>query len=314
MEYIEGATLDKFLASNPSRSARERVLHDILDGVEYLHHRGLLHNDLKPQNIIVNRYGAARIIDFGLSASDDSLWSGCVGGSDAFSAPEILNGKGSAGATSDIYSVGRLVEHIFERGRYARVVARCVDERPEHRYGSIVELRHALARHRRRPLFAAGTILVVGVALALTLPTIEKNRNENHQNEEEHHPTEARLEISKAVNHNFTTTSKIVNENQYSEFAVMAQGLYMIEFDKYRATLPSEHRLFAEEIFVEHLHHFDSLINNLPTINKLPAPKQDSLRSLLEELSLKILQPEDKKTYRFVGRFFNCRYNTIFQV
>ena len=146
MEYIEGVTLDKFIASSPSRSARERILGDILDGVEYLHHRGLLHNDLKPQNIIVNRYGAARIIDFGLSASDDSLWSGCMGGTERFSAPEILRGEGAKGAASDIYSVGRLIEALFKGGRYGRIVSRCVDEETMHRYSSIAELRHALAR------------------------------------------------------------------------------------------------------------------------------------------------------------------------
>ena len=286
MEYIEGVTLDKFIASKPSRSAHERILRDILDGVEYLHHRGLLHNDLKPQNIIINRYGAARIIDFGLSASDDSLWSGCVGGSDKFSAPEILNGKGVAGAASDIYSVGRLIDVIFEGGRYSRIVRRCLEEKPEWRYGSIAELRYAIARHRRRPFVVAGALFVVGVTLALTLPAINQAGKERRQAKYELRKSEIRSEVANVVNQNYTTALKIVEERQYSEFATMARGIYTINFCKYRDALPSEQRIIAEEIFVEHIRYFDSLIFALPKIADQPAQKRDSLMQLLESISI----------------------------
>ena len=279
MEYIEGVTLDKFIASNPSRSTRERILRDILDGVEYLHHRGLLHNDLKPQNIIVNRYGAARIIDFGLSASDDSLWSGCVGGSDKFSAPEILKGRGVAGAASDIYSVGRLIDTLFEGGRYGRIVSRCVEEQPEKRYDSIAELRHAIARRRRRPFTVTGALFAVGVTLALTLPSIDKIDKKPRQ-------VEMHSKIASVVNRNYTTASKIVEEQRYSEFAAIARGVYTVNFCKYRDALPSEQRIIAEEIFVEHIRYFDSLIFALPKVADQPAQKRDSLVQMLENIPI----------------------------
>lgn len=286
MEYIEGVTLDKFIASKPSRSARERILRDILDGVEYLHHRGLLHNDLKPQNIIINRYGAARIIDFGLSASDDSLWNGCVGGSESFSAPEIIKGKGAAGAASDIYSVGRLIDVIFEGSRYSRIVRRCLEEKPEWRYGSIAELRYAIARHRRRPFVVAGALFVVGVTLALTLPAINQAGKERRQAKYELRKSEIRSKVANVVNQNYTTALKIVEEQQYSEFATMARGIYTINFCKYRDALPSEQRIIAEEIFVEHIRYFDSLIFALPKVADQPAPKQDSLVQMLENIPI----------------------------
>lgn len=286
MEYIEGITLDKFIASNPSRSARERILRDILDGVEYLHHRGLLHNDLKPQNIIINRYGAAHIIDFGLSASDDSLWSGCVGGSNTFSAPEILNGKGRADAASDIYSVGRLIDIIFEGGCDSRIIRRCVEEEPKRRYGSIAELRHAIARRRRRPFVVTGALFVVGVTLALTLPAINQVGKERQQTKEKHRQAEIRSEIAKVVNQNYTSSLDVVKEQQYSEFAVMARGVYTINFCKYRDALPLKQRILAEEIFVEHIRYFDSLIFALPKVADQPAQKRDSLMQLLESISI----------------------------
>ena len=78
MEYISGRTLDEFVATAPSAAQRRAVLNDILDGMDYLHHRGILHNDLKPDNIVVNANGAARIIDFGLSVSEDSVYAGTL--------------------------------------------------------------------------------------------------------------------------------------------------------------------------------------------------------------------------------------------
>ena len=91
LEYVEGQSLDEFLSCGPSDSAKDCIIDDILDGVDYLHHRGVLHNDIKPSNIVVNPHGAARIIDFGLSISDDSVYKGCMGGSPGYSAPEICS-------------------------------------------------------------------------------------------------------------------------------------------------------------------------------------------------------------------------------
>ena len=73
-------------AVNPSPAGRKAVLQVIRDGVEYLHRRDIMHNDLKPANTLVTRTGTARIIDFGLSASTDSIYRGCLGGTDGYSA------------------------------------------------------------------------------------------------------------------------------------------------------------------------------------------------------------------------------------
>ena len=286
MEYIEGVTLDDFIASNPSLSARERILRDILDGVEYLHHRGLLHNDLKPQNIIINRHGAARIIDFGLSASDDSLWGGCVGGSDTFSAPEILKGNGAADATSDIYSVGQLINVIFDGGRYGAIVRRCLEVMPECRYGSIAELRHTIARRRRRPFVVAGAIFVVATTLALALPGINRTVEERNRANEELRQAEIRNEIAEVVNQTYAAASAVVKEQQYSEFAVIAYGIYITNFCKYREALPSEQRIIAEEIFSKQLRILDSLIFALPKVADLPEQKRDSLMLVLENIPI----------------------------
>jgi len=67
-EYVEGKTLDRIMAE---RRMREAEVIDIgcqvADGLAYAHERGILHRDIKPQNIIVTEEGRVKILDFGLA-------------------------------------------------------------------------------------------------------------------------------------------------------------------------------------------------------------------------------------------------------
>ena len=92
----------------------------------------------------------ARIIDFGLSLSDDSIYKGCMGGSPGYSAPEIMAGKGPAGAASDIYSIGLLIRQMSGR-KYRRIIDRCCRQNPTERYQRIPALRRAIAHRRYLP-------------------------------------------------------------------------------------------------------------------------------------------------------------------
>ena len=171
MEYIDGLTLDEFVATNPTLDERKSVLNDILDGMDYLHHRGIIHNDLKPDNIIVNGNKAARIIDFGFSASADSAYKGYIGGSDGYTAPEILNGSGSAGTTSDIFTLGRLINLIFGGRKYVRIARLCSQADPSERPRNIQALRALIKRRDRQPVIiasvAAGLIVAASVSASL---------------------------------------------------------------------------------------------------------------------------------------------------
>ena len=160
MEYIDGLTLDEFVASNPTMEERKAVLNDILDGMDYLHHRGIIHNDLKPDNIIVNSNKAARIIDFGFSASNDSAYKGCIGGSDGYTAPETLNGSGSVGAASDIFTIGRLINLIFGGRKYGKIARRCSSLSPSERPQSIQALRKLIKQKEHQPLITTSAAVL----------------------------------------------------------------------------------------------------------------------------------------------------------
>ena len=52
MEYIEGRNLNEYLAENPTQKSKERIFTELLEAVNYLHKKGIVHNDLKPEKYI----------------------------------------------------------------------------------------------------------------------------------------------------------------------------------------------------------------------------------------------------------------------
>ena len=96
-------------------STRKRLLEEILEAVEYLHKKGLLHNDLKTDNILVSTIGNhIKIIDFGYSETGAEYLTRRLGGTAEFSAPEVLEGNTDipSTASSDIFSLGGIIEAL----------------------------------------------------------------------------------------------------------------------------------------------------------------------------------------------------------
>lgn len=149
MEYIEGRTLDRFLAENPAPAVRRRIFEELLSVVDYLHKRGIVHNDLKPENILISRNGdRLKLIDFGLSDNDAQLLRtpGCT---PAYASPELLSGALQPDLRSDIYSIGRLMQLIFA-GKHHGIIRRCLQPDRERRFENVERLRQRW-RRRNRP-------------------------------------------------------------------------------------------------------------------------------------------------------------------
>lgn len=169
MEYVDGETLREWLAARPSRTARRKVYAQLLDAVEYLHRKSILHNDLSPENILISRTdNCVKLIDFGFSDDDIHFLGKGRGCTRAYASPELLSG-GRLDSRSDIYSLGALMRDIFG-GRFRRIASRACRTAPEGRFASVAALRRAWTRARALPAAlaaVAGLAAVAAVAAAL---------------------------------------------------------------------------------------------------------------------------------------------------
>ena len=264
LEYIDGVTLGEYKSPGT-----EHLLHDILDGVDYLHHRGILHNDIKPDNIIINKLGHARIIDFGLSSSYDSIYTGVIGGSEGFTAPEILQGEGYAGASSDIYSLGLIIQLLFGN-KYQKIVKKCTMLEPEARYQSIGELKRALFLKRALPWAVCASILVLIITFFAILPTAHRIEQTS---KEAYYKAEATAFLDSA----YQTTLQRIKKLPYNESAKGAKDFYLKYYNDIYLQLPNEKRSAFNEVLSEQIAVLDSLSQGLPTLLNLPVEELDPI-------------------------------------
>jgi formylglycine-generating enzyme required for sulfatase activity len=108
MPFYEGKTLDALVDSNGTlnREDSKALLRGLMEGLEYIHARGLIHQNIHPANIIVTGKMQPIVLDFRLAAADPS---GPVAlpreARSAYSAPEQLRPNGEIGPWTDIYAV-----------------------------------------------------------------------------------------------------------------------------------------------------------------------------------------------------------------
>ena len=283
MEYIEGVTLSHYISqSNPSKAERIRILSHILNGVEYLHHKGVLHNDIKPDNIIISTFGNARIIDFGLSSSCDSIYKGVIGGSEDYTAPEILSGEGASGAASDIYSIGLIIKNLLGE-KYNKIASKCTRTCPSERYQSISELKRAINLHQNKGLIIIMSALLLIIGALAAWPNIKEA-------EQTHKENIYQEEVTEELNSAYVQTLTHINKYPYTETASAFRNFYLQSYLEYYNNISADKRPTADKVIGEQIAIIDSQISNLPSISTLPTLVQDSLVKIMINYKIKIVE------------------------
>lgn len=161
MEYVDGLTLNEWLATRPSLKRRRRVTAQIIDAVGYIHAKGVVHRDLKPSNILISHNGEnVKIIDFGLADTDSHDVLKQPAGTPRYMSEEQKE-LPVADVRNDIYSLGMVFRDL--RPRYGHIVGKCLKP-AESRYQNISELKKDIERSRRLPV-------IIGIIAALIFIT-----------------------------------------------------------------------------------------------------------------------------------------------
>src|SRR5919198_1907902 len=117
MEYVEGETVGDLLAQRgrlPAEEARQ-LARQACRGLAHAHDAGLVHRDIKPQNLLVRSDGTLKIADFGIARAVEGTaltQAGTVLGTAAYLSPEQALGE-EVTAAADVYSLGAVLYELL---------------------------------------------------------------------------------------------------------------------------------------------------------------------------------------------------------
>ena len=216
MQLLEGRSLKALIDQGLSPEQAVGLVRQILEAAGFAHRHGVVHRDLKPQNVIVDAEGKATVTDFGIARAGASeiTQAGSVMGTPHYLSPEQAQGL-DVTAVSDLYSVGvilyealtgrvpfeadsavaiamKQVAHTPQRPSSINpnvspaldaVVMRALEKEPGQRFQSADAFIAALDAALREPAAAGGTAAFAPLPPAVVVPdeAEEKRREEEHR-------------------------------------------------------------------------------------------------------------------------------------
>ena len=116
MQYLEGRSLKQVIDAGLTPEQAAALIRQVLEGARFAHRHGVVHRDLKPQNVIVDAEGKATVTDFGIALAGVSeiTQAGSVMGTPHYLSPEQAQGF-EVTAVSDLYSIGVMLYEALTR-------------------------------------------------------------------------------------------------------------------------------------------------------------------------------------------------------
>lgn len=171
MEYVDGGTLQDLAHREKLTTARiVDLMTQVCDALKFAHDRGVVHRDVKPNNILINSEGKAKVVDFGLAHVGEAVAPGQTIGTPAYMAPELFEPGSPVDARADIYAMGVILYELLtgapptgefrppseatpgiDKG-FDRIVTRAMQRRAVNRQESVAELRQQLVDLAKSPV------------------------------------------------------------------------------------------------------------------------------------------------------------------
>jgi len=160
MKYVRGSRLDEYAAQGASLRDRLRKFQSVCDAVAFAHAHGVIHRDLKPQNIMIGSFGEVLVLDWGVAkirddprspASYDTI-EGTVIGTRHYMSPEQARGEiDQLDERSDIYALGAVLFFLLNDqpkvGKAAHAIcSKAMASAKENRYATASDLSADIAR------------------------------------------------------------------------------------------------------------------------------------------------------------------------
>ena len=149
-EFVDGSNLAE-LREQGRAPATEALAETLLDALAHIHAAGIVHRDIKPGNVLVDRTGRILLTDFGIAQAGEATGltdEGHVVGTPSYLAPEVERG-GRATAASDLYSLGVLLSEQYsarDPDRVGRLIDALTSTDPAERPRSAYEAREIAER------------------------------------------------------------------------------------------------------------------------------------------------------------------------